>query len=319
MLFKRTQSSSLRTAFTLVELVVTLSLMGVLGSIIYALGTEALTAFARNVSLNKSYTDARLSFGRIGNALQSAGQVPTPLKKDGTPDAGTGPYYYGVKFYRYGGTPTFAITSAINLSTSSLNIRGGTGQDVPMPGDIIVVPGIGFQAPIKANGVSGSNLNWTVSFTTSIKQNCAIYLQDNTATPPAADVAAANSCLLYRQVAFVVTDNPIAGRPMQLRYYPKADAAFDDPASYRVLAHLVPPPSSVPGGQSAAVTAAQNGKIFRPVSAAVAGSTSSTSLLQVTLCTELPDYDKRALGVNNYTQMQVTLGSRCPLTLTGTL
>lgn len=157
--------------------------MGVLGGIIYALGTEALTAFARNVSLSKSYTDARLSFGRIGNPLQSSGQVPTPLLKTGAVDTSTGPYYSGVKFYRYGAAPTYAVTTAISLTASILKIRGGAGQDVPLPGDIIVVPGIGFQAHITAAGVSGTSPDWTVTFATTIKQNCAVYLQDNTAAP----------------------------------------------------------------------------------------------------------------------------------------
>ncbi len=315
-MFSRPASPSRRpawrqTAFTLVEVLVSLSLVGVLGGIIYALAIEAVTSFARNVSLNKSYTDARMSFARVGNALQSCGQIPTPLGKDGTTtNAGVGPFYYGVRFYRYGAVPTYTVPTTITATATTLAIRGTGGQEPPLPGDLVVVPGIGFQAAIQAGGVTGTAPDWTVSFATNVTANCAT-------APAAADLTAATTCLLYRQVAFVVADNPVAGGPMQLRYYPKADAPFAATTSYRVLANLAPAAAAVP--TDPAVAAAQGGKIFRRVSAAVAGTTSNTSLLQITLCAELPDYDKRALGTNNYTQMQTTLGSRCPLSLTGTL
>ena len=90
-----------RAAFTLIELLITTSVASVLGGIIYVVASEGVVSFARNASINRAYTDARITIDRLATAIDSAGQTPTLVDATGTALVGA-TQAQGIRFYRYG-------------------------------------------------------------------------------------------------------------------------------------------------------------------------------------------------------------------------
>ncbi len=306
-----------RRAFTIVELLVATGVSVVLSGIIYTIGSEALASFARNISINRSYSDARLSLERIGNALQSAGHKPILVDNTGValPDGTT--QGAGIRFYRYGFSPTYAIPSGTS-STKTLAVTVAVGQNVPDEGDLVVIPQIGFQGsatdvscslPDDSINKSGASVTATITFAATVTSGCV------PATTTATNFTSASySCQIYRQVAFVAVP-PAAGVTAgvtQLRYYPHAMSAsstgtacgglaannsataFNTPANYKVIASL---PLN---GTNAQI------QPFQLLSA-------NAPTVTITLCAEGPDYNKRGLNTaNTFSQMRTSLGSRLP-------
>lgn len=302
-------------AFTIVELLIATGVSVVLSGIIYTVGSEALASFARNISINRSYTDARLSLERIGNAMQSAGH--TPILVDSTGVTASGTQAAGIRFYRYGFSPTYTIASGSSTGTT-MAITVAVGQNVPDEGDLVVIPQIGFQGTATdvsssladdSINKSGSSVNATITFAGSINSGC---VPATTATTNF--TSASYSCQIYRQVAFIAV--PPAGgvstSVTQLRYYPHAMSAssagaacgglstnnnataFNTPANYKVIASL---PLN---GTSAQI---------QPFQLLAANAPTVT----ITLCAEGPDYNKRGLNsANTFSQMRTSLASRLP-------
>ena len=303
-------------AFTLAELLVASAASVFLASIIYMAGSEMLISFARNISINRSYSDARSALERIAQTLESAGYTPTLIDSDGltplspliNPQTGAPNPAAGISFYRMNSAPQFAIPSGLSTDTS-LKITLPTGVSSPLVGDLISIPLIGFQNLVTSVTASGTTA--TLSFGGStIASGCKPALTSVVnftpvsakTSPPAPALPVtytiSYSCLQYTPVAFVAVNN-------QLRYYPRAAtnaAAFNTASNYKVIANLV---SSATGNQ---LLPFQFGPVTTP------GAVPTT--ISITLCAEGPDYNKRNLGTaNTFTQMQTSLGSRCPLLL----
>ena len=99
-------------AFTLVEILVATCLSSVVGLIVYGVASEGLTSFARNVSINRSYSNARQSIDRISIAMQSAGHTPILVTNTGTDvPSGTATTAAGIRFWRYNSTPLYYINT----------------------------------------------------------------------------------------------------------------------------------------------------------------------------------------------------------------
>lgn len=321
------------SAFTLIELLIATAVSVVLSGIIYTVGSEALISFARNISINRSYTDARLSLERIGSAAQTAGHTPVLIDSAGLITSATPAA--GIRFYRYGLTPTYLIPSG-SSSAKTLTITVATGQAVPVMGDLVVISQIGYQGTISAavtcSAASGTTNNGsattaTLTFASTITSGCVPALSADkdftvkagspAASPPVAGTA--YSCQVYSQVAFIAVPpaSGTSGGSTQLRYYRRAMSAstsgtacgglsaynsataFDNPANFKVIASL-----PING------TAAQISPFSLP------GANAPT--VNVILCAEGPDYNKRNLHTaNTFSQVQSSLGPRCPLLLRG--
>ena len=314
-------------AFTLVEVVVAAAVSAVLAGIIYTVGSEALTAFARNISINRSYADGRQTLERIANLVQSAGHTPILVDSTGTP-TGTSAAAAGIRFYRYAPYPTFIIPSG-NSSMTSLTISIQPGQYAPSVGDLVAIGQLAFQGTVTSVGgalaagaqnIGSLPVTDTLAFAGTINSGCSPVLTTTqnfafvAGTPTASPPGAANSfsCQVYTQVAFIAVP-PVSGTaagPTPLRYYERAMSAvtggtacgslgafngatvFNNPASFKVVANLPI------GGTTAQISPFQ-----------LAGTNPPT--LSITLSAEGPDYDNRNLHTaNTYTQMQSTLGSR---------
>lgn len=321
-----------RAAFTLIELLIASAVSVLLSGIIYTLGSEALITFSRNISINRSYTDARLSLERIANAAQSAGHVPTLVDSSGLNSNNT--QAAGCRFYRSETAHTYAIPSG-NSGSSTLAITVATGQYVPAVGDLVAISQIGFQGTITsltctvlllpdAKNAGPVPVTATLGFAGTITSGCVPPLSaakdftiksgSPSANPPVAGTA--YSCQIYTQVAFIAVPpvNGAATGSTQLRYYRRAMSAsatgtacgglaafnnataFNNAANYKVIASLP-----------------LNGSATQLLPFAV-----TSPVLNITLCAEGPDYNNRSLHTaNTFSQMNTSLGARCPILLRG--
>lgn len=299
-------------AFTLVEAMVSTALAGVLGGIIYLVAGEAVTSFARNVSINRSYTDARLTLDRIAQTIGSAGHAPVLVDATGTAPTGTpapaGTAYAGVRFFRADPKSNYKITAGTvgpGNSNAKITISLAAGQTAPSAKDLGVIPAIGdqgFSYEGSINSVSTSSTSCELTFANSL-------FTDSKPTPTASVNLASPQLYLqtYTQVAYIVIGN-------QLRYYPHAKTTTTDttslnnPANYQVLVNLV----------SSAYTSA--GAAATPL---LPFSIVNSPTVQVQLYAEAPEYNNRTTArsavvgsTNTYTFMQCSLGPRSPVMLT---
>ena len=244
-----------QAGFTLVEVLVAAGLSTLVGLIAYGIASEGLVDFARNVSINRSYSNARQSLDRISIAMQSAGH--TPVLVDATGADTTSATAAGIRFWRYSSSPLYYInTPAITDSSLTLSLlkpnTAATMLPPPAVGDMITVAVLGFQAQALsvATGGSGTSATATVTFAGSIASK---HLPPRRSPPPPLAAAAASaavpntekgqmSCLDWTSVAFIAVNN-------QLRYFPKFLSGTTNvatPASYQVLTYLTTALGSAP-------------------------------------------------------------------------
>lgn len=285
--------TSRNAAFTLVETLIATGIFGVLGLVLYALSSEALTSFSRNVSINKSYTDARQALDLIGQQIQAAGHTPILTDANGLATANSPAA--GLRFYTYETNPQYKISGSLSMSSSQIKADLTSNPTVPSKGNVVYIAGLGFQGAISADpAVSGNTA--TLTFASNLTSLCK-----TTAGMTTSDVP--TTFLLFKPVSYAVVNS-------QLRYYPTAmqaavdgAATYNDPQNYQILANMVTTPISTVPEQS------------QPFS-----TDSSTSTIQVKICAQAPDYANRAniaTGGNTYSRMQSSFGSRCPILLRG--
>ena len=311
-------------AFTLVEVLVAACVSCVLAGIIYTMGSEALFSFCRNLSVNRCYSDARGSLDRIGNALQSAGHVPVLLNEDGSAWASTAlastpamnaTSAAGMRFFCNGTMPTFKMTSCSSGSTT-MTITIPAGGLLPKNGDLVSIGAVGFQGIV--SGTPTGTTSMTLSFTDQTGTAQSIGNLCSPAITTTTDITATqNYCLLYNRVAFIAVSSPALTSPAaaptagntsaatstELRYYPDANVL----TKYKVIARLV-----------INQTDPQEKFIQRPRPFQIISSPTVTT----TLCVQAPDYSNRVNVISDassFTRVQTSLGSRCPLLLTGSL
>ena len=293
-------------AFSLVELLVAGAVSTVVGLVIYGVASEGLIAFARNVSINRSYSDARRSLDRIAASMQSAGHVPILINATGgdvliVPGV-TPPPQPGIRFWRYGVKPRYVIPqgSSTTLDSPSLNGKtmtislaspsdtfgstasSGTGS-TPVIGDLITVPILGFQGAV--TGVTATGTSATLTFANNISTYTSPVLTSlPTVTPPI-------SCVDWTPVAFLVVGK-------QLLYFPRfisGTTSITNPANYKVVTNMITPTTGLPN-------------TLLPF------SLGPTPSINVDLYAEAPDYNNRKLGTaNTYTYFQTALSSRNPI------
>ena len=280
------------SAFTLVELLVATCISAVLGLILYGVASEALVNFARNISINRSYSNARQSLDRIAIAMQSAGHVPILVDATGTDivSASVGSLAAGIRFWRYSSSPQYYInTPALTdtVLTLSLVKPATTNVAIPAPavGDMITIPVLGFQAPV--TGVSASGSTAVLTFASNVAANTSPTLTAAALATAATAAAAATTvnnkmtCLDWTSCAFIAVNN-------QLRYFPKfipsdmtGSTNVNTPANYQILTYLT----------------ATKGATATPLPF----SFGPTPSINVDLNAEAPDYNNRTTiaGTNN--------------------
>lgn len=309
-----------RAAFTLVELLVAACVSVLLAGIIYTMGSEALFSFSRNVSLNRAYSEARNSMDRIGELMQSAGNIPVLLNEDGSnwgstaitgAPNGLATRAAGMRFYRYSTQPSYDITTCLTTG-NTMQVAVPAGGTAPKVGDLVAINAVGFQGIVAT--VSGTGVA-TMTFTNMSKVTATTIASLCSANTTSTPDLSSYYCLLYNHVAFIAvstpaltspaaaptTSNAVASTATELRYYPD----FNVLGTYKVIAHLVINQTDV-----------EEALIQRPRPFQLLSKPTVT----VTLCEQAPDYNKRTRDISDaitFDRVQSSLGSRCPLLLNG--
>ena len=114
-----------RSAFTIVELMIAGAVACFVGLIVFGVASEALVAFERNFSINRSYSDARRTLDRISVAMQSAGHTPVLIDATGADSPPTRPPRPpGVRFWHYSSSPLYYDCHLTCLTLTSYHHDG---------------------------------------------------------------------------------------------------------------------------------------------------------------------------------------------------
>ena len=294
----------------MVELLISSALFCALGLIIYGVASEGLFAFSRNVSINRSYLEARRSLDRIGLALQTAGSTPVLTNATGatvstTPAA-------GIRFWSCNGYPVYDITITPALTDKTLTISlappGSTGssqvnQSAPLVGDLITVPALGFQGLV--TGVTSTSNSAVLTFANTVAANSPTSLASIPKTVGSNGTGATiqYACLDWQPVAFIVVGT-------QLRYYPRftyGTTSLNTASNYQVLTNLLP---AVPSQEYTVSLSSTNGVTTTP---ALPFSLGPTPSVNVGLYAQAPDYNNRTRDIgsaNTYTYLQAAFSPR---------
>jgi type II secretory pathway pseudopilin PulG len=203
------RSHALR-AFTLLEMTITLGVIGLLGIALLVFTTSSSRFITRNLATNHTHEATRMSSQRLLKELRDSGSSFRLLNFDGTnytdispvatneADALSGQYAgtraNGVRFRQLVAGPCTLTTSTTPTATTLIfSIPAGT--IAPVVGDKVVMPLITQEYDVTA--VSGSGTTRTVTISTPIGYTL------NTTAPNVV------TGYFYRRVAFTVYNNQL--------------------------------------------------------------------------------------------------------------
>jgi type II secretory pathway pseudopilin PulG len=232
-------------AFTIVELLVAMSVMAVVSTIAFSFIRSGTLLTAKSTRLNHSHDELRIAFDRLADHLLSANNVPTLIGTNGLQaDVSTvtdangyqviGPAA-GLKFDKVVGDPYVldppAAAGSFNSNATSLNVWRSTNSvataPIPTVGDVIIIetPTGTARAQISAvtvHSASGATQKISLTFSSALGKSLS-WLADQ---PQIAKVV--------RPEAFIVM--PANGRN-ELRFYPQFEPlpTLSDRSKYKVL------------------------------------------------------------------------------------
>ncbi len=223
-----------KAGFTIAEIMVSVGIMGVVGTLLLSLVQASSVLLAKNVGINLSHTNARLGNEKLLSLVQSS--VGAPILVDSSLNVaagGNGPAA-GIIFQRLASTFTYTAPNAVAATATSFTLRRTSNTNPAMPapqsGDVLFMIGktlsspytVGFQADISSVTTLNST-DFTVNFASSVGSLC---------DPPATSgnvLPASTKLFLLDKMACVAVGT-------ELRLLGSVGA----PTSYQVLAQLVP-------------------------------------------------------------------------------
>ncbi len=150
-------------AFTLVEMLITTVLIGVLGFIIYSLLTTNMILGAKNTAINVAHQQSRSAMLRMMEGIHASASLPVVSGLSGNGTASV------VSFQQFVSGPHKILQNATaDTNPGVINIAlspgyNGTTQPPPVVGQRLIIPNPQIEDTITA--VSGSSSNLTVTLT----------------------------------------------------------------------------------------------------------------------------------------------------------
>jgi prepilin-type N-terminal cleavage/methylation domain-containing protein len=221
-----------RTGFTLVEVMIAVSLAVITGAGAYALLETSMTLYAKNFSINQSHYSARLPLELIALKVNGAGASPILVDNAGADVAGNGPAA-GIRYCTPVTSATYVITTAADATATSLTIKVPAGAPKLRDSDVVLInagPVVAEKEPVQVEiaSVSGASSPYNVT----LKSQVGVAVPANT-----------NASIL-QQGAFITVNN-------QMRHYPKVMSvarhgagAFNSSANFKVIASVLPLPNA---------------------------------------------------------------------------
>ena len=149
--------------FSLVELMFTVALIGVLGLLIYSILYTSTVLGAKNTAMNVAHEQARVAMMEMLQDLHSSVSLPALANTSGVPYASPAPLNAeGIAFQEWSSGPhQIKSDAAAGQNQIVLNLTTGTGNPTPAVGQHLIVPSVQIEADITA--VGGGNGNFTVT------------------------------------------------------------------------------------------------------------------------------------------------------------
>ncbi len=208
-------------AFTIPELLISMTVMMILGTIIYTSLQAGLMLSAKNAAINHSHEDLRSALDRMAHHLQAARNVPTMIDTAGTTVV-TGPAA-GIKYDLLIGEP-YAIdpvmtAGSFTATTTTLSIWrsvAATGAPpIPVVNDVLVIDTPEGMVRSRITAVTtaaavGSTQKFTLTFAAALGKTMSW------------GVNQARWARLVRPEAFVVATN---GTKRELHYFTNFEPA----------------------------------------------------------------------------------------------
>jgi prepilin-type N-terminal cleavage/methylation domain-containing protein len=149
--------------FSLVELMFTVALIGVLGLLIYSILYTSSVLGAKNTAMNVAHEQARVAMMEMLQDLHSSISLPALANTSGVPYASPAPLNAeGIAFQEWSSGPhQIKNDAAAGQSQIVLKLTTGTGNPTPAVGQHLIVPSVQIEADITA--VSGGSGSFTVT------------------------------------------------------------------------------------------------------------------------------------------------------------
>src|ERR1700724_1098605 len=137
---------------TLIELMFTPVLIGVLGLIIYSLLNTGMVLGAKNTAVNTSHQQARVAMLQMVQDLHASVSLPALANASGTPYPSPAPTAAeGIAFQQWSSGPhKIKSDAAAGQNQITLNLTTGTGNPTPVAGQHLIVPAYQIEADITA-------------------------------------------------------------------------------------------------------------------------------------------------------------------------
>ena len=148
-------------AFTLIEVLISTSIMAMAGGSVYLALTMGLNQFAKNISVNAAHQQLLQAFNHMERDVHASLSVPQLLNADLTPYTGTGSAA-GIALQRYSMGPfnvSFASYGATNVNVATGSIRR------PTAGQRMIIEDRFIEKDITAVTPAGNNSTITIAST----------------------------------------------------------------------------------------------------------------------------------------------------------
>jgi prepilin-type N-terminal cleavage/methylation domain-containing protein len=150
--------------FSLIELLVTMSVIAVVGLVLYSLVSFTMILGAKNAAINTAHQQARTAMVRMQQDLHSAVSKPYLVDANGNQVTGAGPAA-GISFQKWASGPHL-FTSDAAAGQNQIIIKITPGQATPVVGQRVIMPSHQIEDDITA--VSGSSDNLTLTLANNL-------------------------------------------------------------------------------------------------------------------------------------------------------
>lgn len=152
--------TKLARGFTLIELMISVAMIGFTGGIIYLILNSGLVLFAKNSAINVAHQQARMAVIQMVQDIHSSVSIPQLVDSSRTVLSGTGPAA-GISFQLMASNKPFRIQA--NAAANQNQITVITNGFTPVVGQRLIIPAYPIELDITGVSVSGSNSTLTLA------------------------------------------------------------------------------------------------------------------------------------------------------------
>lgn len=238
---KVNRTNCLPRGFTLVELLISISVLTIVGFLAYSMLVSSSTLFAKNISINTSNSVLRSALDKMMDDINQGFGIPKLINVDGSSAGATGPAA-GIVFDRYIGGPYVVTRQSTGLpaGTQTFTMKSYAGSALiappkPQPNDVVMLDTDLLRPMVQTcTATTASGATWSGGTTASNPVTMTVNLKSPLANAISWSSTTTETAFLVHNKAFVVASNNGRG---ELRLYNNAEgvADYSNTASYIVL------------------------------------------------------------------------------------